>query len=651
MIRPGTLLFFCSLLSAQAAFAQSSQERHRRNADSVERLLLQHPQEDTQRVILLNLHAYNLLELDLRQSRSKAEAALALAEKIKYKAGEAEAYLNLGGAAFRAKNFPENISFYQEGVAGFAAAGRYEKLEEVRSALLNTFFYIGDYPRAMKESLDGLNLAQQRKDRRRIASYTNLLGFICYKQGDNKQAKTHFQNYLSLAEAAGDQQQIANACSNLSDVYNEEKNYEASLALLSRALEIYKTLKRPPSVSLMHYQLGHTLLLKGDYAEALRYTEQAIAPEELAPPNLYDLARYHIGKGEILLRMNEAEKAIAALREGLGISRSIRHRENMKDAYNNLASAFAALNRFDSAYYYQTQFSALKDSLLSESSIKEVADMQAQHAVAQKDKEIALIEAENNKRGQARNFLIGIGVLVAGIFFLLYNKYRLDQKHKLQQTINEQQNELFNSVVTTQENERKRIAEDLHDGLGSLLSTAKLNLERMEEERLELSAEQQRQYRAALELLDNALSELRNVSHHLMPATLSKLGLAAALQNLFDKLSAFNGIRVNFVAHDCEPRFKEETEVSIYHIILELMNNVVKHAGAKEVTVQLVRFPAHVNITVEDDGGGFDPQQAKAKKGLGLNNIISRVRYLAGTIEIDSAPGKGATIMIDIPLA
>ena len=151
-------------------------------------------------------------------------------------------------------------------------------------------------------------------------------------------------------------------------------------------------------------------------------------------------------------------------------------------------------------------------------------------------------------------------------------------------------------------------------------------------------------------MLDEASTELRNISHNIMPATLSKLGLEAALQNLIGKIAAHSNIQINFTTHGLENRIEEITEMSIYRIVLELINNIVKHAAAKKVTLQLIKYPTYINLVIEDNGVGFNFEKImEEKKGIGMGNIFSRVDYLKGTIEIDSLPGKGTTVIIEIP--
>ena len=135
-----------------------------------------------------------------------------------------------------------------------------------------------------------------------------------------------------------------------------------------------------------------------------------------------------------------------------------------------------------------------------------------------------------------------------------------------------------------------------------------------------------------------------------MPATLSKLGIVAALQNLIGNISSHSGLQISFSAHGFEGRIEETTEISIYRIILELINNIVKHAEAGKVSIQLIKYPHYINLVIEDNGRGFNYSKAtEEKKGIGLGNILSRVEYLKGTIDIDSSPGKGTTVIIEIP--
>lgn len=258
-------------------------------------------------------------------------------------------------------------------------------------------------------------------------------------------------------------------------------------------------------------------------------------------------------------------------------------------------------------------------------------------------------QEENDNINAQRNIVLVFIVLAISLLLLFYNRYQLRQYTKYQEEINRHRNEIFTTSVTIQDKERKRIAEDLHDSLGSMLSTVKLSLETMDEDNLILTQNQKGKYESAVSLLNDAIIEVRNISHNLMPASLSKLGLIPALKTLFDNISSNSTVKVNFNTHDFNERLEELAEISIYRIILELVTNSVRHSQATEINVQVIKYPSYINITVEDNGKGFDPKKAKGAKGIGLSNIESRVELLKGKLDIDSGSG-GTTVIIEIPL-
>lgn len=336
----------------------------------------------------------------------------------------------------------------------------------------------------------------------------------------------------------------------------------------------------------------------------------------------------------------------------------IAHNKNTRDAYRALSLTYAGMGKYDSAYAYNILYNRLKDSIIIERSRREIEEIHTSFEVARKDKEIALLhqqqrisQVEIARQHIIKNTFLLLSLLLGVTILLLYNRRQLQQKNRLQAERNKYHDQLFNIVVTVEDKERKRIAQDIHDSLGSLLSAAKLKLSALDDTRHLLSPAQQQKYETAILLLDDAVAELRNISHNIMPASLSRLGLIPALTNLFDNLSS-SGPLISFTSHGFGQRLEETTEISIYRIILELVNNVIKHAAATRCTVQLICYEDHINTIVEDNGKGFKDSNKLYRgnaMGMGMGNILSRVEYLKGTLEIDSKPYRGTTVIIDVP--
>jgi two-component system NarL family sensor kinase len=250
-------------------------------------------------------------------------------------------------------------------------------------------------------------------------------------------------------------------------------------------------------------------------------------------------------------------------------------------------------------------------------------------------------KAELLRQKQINWLIAGFTVLLLLIGALVFNRYKLTQKNKYQKEAAEQQKKQAVAVMDAQEEERKRIAEDLHDSLGHMLSTVKLNLQ--------MVPEGQSQVKNSLQLIDQASEEIRNITFNLMPRTLEEEGLIPALNELAAKITNSGSVKISLHIHQIEKfTIEKQSQFNIYRIIQEAVNNILKHADAKEITIQLVGQKDHLTIMIEDDGKGFDP--ARNKGGRGLKNIVTRSLWLKGIINIDSTPGRGTTITTEIPV-
>ncbi|MFA8437233.1 MAG: ATP-binding protein [Marinifilaceae bacterium] len=210
----------------------------------------------------------------------------------------------------------------------------------------------------------------------------------------------------------------------------------------------------------------------------------------------------------------------------------------------------------------------------------------------------------------------------------------------------------LNSVLEGQEVERRRIAKDIHDGLGPTLSTIRLMLESMRSDPCFANSQRlNSQMEETLELIDSVTDDARSISHQLMPKVLLDFGLGPALENLCNRINRSEKIQVKFFQTLENSRFDSLIELGLYRICQELLNNSVKHARASEVQVQLVEHAHSIVLMVADNGIGFDKQSVMAENlGLGLINIESRTNALGGNFIIDTSSNFGVEATIEIPL-
>ena len=340
--------------------------------------------------------------------------------------------------------------------------------------------------------------------------------------------------------------------------------------------------------------------------------------------------------------------------------------EITRSASKDLAMVNQYLNNTDSALYYWGKADSLLMDLYSNDYDNRVLELRAEYetATAELEAEKATIRSLRSERNR------NITIIVSSSIILLFSiwLYVIDQKRKSIKAIAAKNDELnkqridellkqqeiasLQGVLEGQEQERKRVAIDLHDRLGGILSMVKLHFSAVEEKLPEDNPEKKK-FLTASELLDLAAGEVRNISHNLLSGVLAKFGLLPALKDLTDRINESGGIKLNLLFHNVENALNGEQELQVYRIIQELISNILKHSQAKEATIQLIRNDEEkmVNLVVEDDGKGFDPLKPSLSGGIGLSNLKARVSKLNGQFHIDSGKGAGTSISINIPIA
>lgn len=244
--------------------------------------------------------------------------------------------------------------------------------------------------------------------------------------------------------------------------------------------------------------------------------------------------------------------------------------------------------------------------------------------------------------------LVSLATVFIAVRLLLnrINRKKIEEQRRLNQQI-EQQKAITSAIIATQEQERKRIAEELHDGIGQVFSAIKLNLSCLEPELKRLDSDRRRNFETSVSLLDQATKELRAISHDMLPGHLNDLGLVVALEALCEKIQQTHVLECTFVSFGIEQRLSRPLELTLYRICQELLTNIVKHSKATESSVQLIRHESSIMLQVEDNGIGL-PRQPSG--GIGLENINSRLRLVNGIISIDSSRESGTSVVVEIPL-
>ena len=363
-----------------------------------------------------------------------------------------------------------------------------------------------------------------------------------------------------------------------------------------------------------------------------------------------DIARLQMENKNMAEAKKYAEQSITAAKQSS-------HKQTMTGSLTVLAAYYNKTGSQSAAYHALHEASVLNDSLLNETNIKQANTLAAIYENDKKEKAIAQLETDKRiqlaevKQKSLLNtiFIITIGALliISTIsYFNFKNKQKIEQQ-KIAQLEKEKQLMGIEAMLKGQEEERSRLARDLHDGLGGMLSGVKISFSNMKEN-LIMDDENAKTFEKSIRQLDETIAELRKVAHNLMPEALVKFGLASAVTDFCASMQLSGTTRIICEQFGSERELGNIADVNIYRIIQELVNNAIVHGKASQVVVQLTKAPAKVLITVEDNGKGFDPRLTEKPRGIGLSNIKSRVNYFNGKTDLSSKPGEGTTFNIEL---
>ena len=451
--------------------------------------------------------------------------------------------------------------------------------------------------------------------------------------GNREKAETEYLKAIATGEASGDSLMAALPRKGLVKIYIDEDKYEQALATAEQAYIYYSRHQDEDgadyaeilaSLTKIHQTEGHENLPR-----ARAYAEEALT---LAKGEMMAETRFDIYEAAALLAMKEGRT-----RQALGYALQSVHQSDAEATYSDatgyelIATLYMQTGQWEKAALYLRKMRTMMERFATEGYQSGLSQMEVIYDTKQKEAEISQLRREKQwyRLGIAAAAILL--VLTAATMFLLWRSHRLKR-----------QSELIMAKLKGEQEERVRIARDLHDRLGGLLTAIKLKMAEKTEK-----AERPRETASVTALVDEAVSEVRNISHHLLPDSLARYGLRTALrdycQTMRDVSFAFTGEEQR-IAH----------EEAVYCIVYELVNNAVRSAQAKHIRVELMAGEEVCIINVSDDGNGLSADQGDGlpadQGGIGLRNIRERVAAIGGTFSLSSTPGKGTEATIELPV-
>jgi len=637
------LLLLIQFASIQFITAQ----KNKALLDSLEKLV---PiQKDSSLVQTLNELTWQYRMVDKDKAIEYGNKAIEYGNRVKFNKGIAQAYNDLGIIYFDKENYDTAILLYNKAILIRQKLKDEKGIAKLHNKIGIVYQKQGLFDKALENQFKALSLFEKAADQVGISYSLNNIGIIHQNMGLYEKAIEYQERSIRIKEAIGDKYGLSGSYVNIANDFLNLKQYDIAASYYSKAVAITRAIGDKEYLSNALNNLGNLYLITGKLTEAIPPIEESFQLRDTLKDTkgmvscLNNLADVYIQK-----KMYDTAESKLNLALNMGL-KAVNCKPEVNKVYFTLAKLFEAKGANDRALAMYKLYSNTKDSLYTYDLSQRFAELDTRYKSLEKEKIIQQQQFDITRKNYWIISISGLLLLSVLLGYSWYRRYKLRQERKIQAEIITQQDLSTKAVLQAEENERKRIAADLHDGVGQLMSAAKMNLSSVENDLPFKTAAQKSAYQKAIALVDESCKEVRSISHQMMPNALLKSGLASAIKEFIDKIDS-SVIKINLHTEGLNERLDSNVETVCYRVIQECVNNVIKHSGANTLEISLIKDVDGISATIEDNGKGFNAKELFKFEGIGLKNIRSRIQYLKGTVDFDSEPGKGTLVAIHIPI-
>jgi signal transduction histidine kinase len=664
--------------------------------DSLKKIVAKIPDNDAKADMLFQVSRKYLMIQEFDSASKYSDHLLELSERIHYIAGEADG-LYLKSLVYKSRNeFEAALDFTMKYIEIYIIIEDSQRLAKGYFQLANLYKDIGELEFSQIYYHKSLSISMSIKDTTLIIGNCNGLATnFNSKKPEFDSSAYYFMKARTICEERGDDVSLAVILNNLGNLYFNNKHYIWAKEAFEKGLELNIKNNMTSGMASSYNGLGRVETANGRYDEAIDSYNKAYeffkkdndlrgiadvsnnSGDAYFKQKKFDLALekfnkaldiYHsiqftegiiltmINISAVYSEMGEVERSMAIQDSCMAIAYKHGDIGNAIHALRNIADNYKKSGNYKNAYDSLWRVISLQDSIFSIEQTKGIYIIERerdQSRILFLEKHKINLEKENLQKTKQRNayMFTGIGILLLALSTIAY--FRQKSQHakivaeqKIRQLEEEKKLMAAKLLVEGQEEERKRIATELHDGLGVLLSATKMQFSVISDK----SPENKEIIEKASKMLEQASGDVRKISHNMMPGLLTRLGLYEAAEDLIDRIGESGEIKAVCRIEGEQVRLPENKEIMLYRIIQEMVNNTLKHAQAKNMTLAIMISPDQLDITFTDDGKGFDYKTKIDNESLGLKSIQSRVNFLNGTMMVESSPGHGVKYSLHIPV-
>ena len=592
---------------------------------------------------------------DPTQAITFAKKAIALHKADTSFRNRAKSYISLG-VVYDLKFMEDSAMYYYHLAEQITKKG---KLRDMEASVYNNIGLVywnqGDYKQALDFYFKTLKISEEINDTLRIGRSANNIGLVFHDLGDYKKAKQYHLKAVHYFTLLDEKYDLGAALNNLGNDYHKT-NKDSALIVLQQAIRIQESINDHYGLGKSYNNYGSVLDDFGKRSEAILNFERGLANHRKAhnqngiAGSLHNLAVLY----ELSDNVENRSLALAYLQECKQITMQTGNKQILFKAYFHLAKMYNHQGLYQKAYDELLSSYRVHQELYDEDLAQQSITLEKKYNLAKKENEILQLKVDNatkkteiNKKKAEQKLIIFIAVaaLLLVLSVALYFIYR--QRLAAQKKNAEREKAQFKAVLDAEQKERFRIARDLHDSIGQMLSVVKMNVSNIHYHAAE---QEKKETENTLVIIDKTIQEVRHISHNLIPEELN-FGIVNALEEMCERVNAANSTAVKCIIDDNikEVNFTKQFELSLYRIVQEVIGNMLKHAEAKTILINMVAEENYSKLTIKDDGKGFDTNLINNSTGLGWKNILARISLLNGKFEIQSNNATGTQIDITLP--
>lgn len=512
----------------------------------------------------------------------------------------------------------------------------------------DSIFRKGDYAAYLKTMMQAHELAEASGDCNKLCRTTlKIAGAYYYLQDRKLSLKWMYKGHTLAYNCAADSFKWISS-RQIGAIYFEDGKKDSSLYYLKEAeREISKTDSNWGERSYLYAILGETYYYSFKDKVNGRRCHDLAMEYAIRSGDTIKMAFANVKKGSYYTSEGDCKTGIPYYKKAIQLYEAVHLPEGVMYAVQMLGWSYSKCGFADSSYKAMLILKNLRDSIFKDETAKKTAEYRTLYETEKKERENLLLQKQNVEQERKTQILLissiaGFLILIA-TFWVIYIRYKHRKKAEMDERIAMQQKLRFKAVMEAEEKERVRIARELHDSLGQMLSAAKMNISAMDS----YNDDDAKLAGNAKKLIDDSVKEVRTISHNLMPTSLMEKGIEPALNELAAKINDTGLMQIDLLVSTGDERLDSSVEIAIYRIVQEVVNNMIKHSKANRVEVMLDYNPEKVYLSIKDNGVGFDTANIETSSGIGWRNIFSRVYMMNGDVQIQSQPGRGTLVNIE----